>query len=131
MRFKKLLIILATIFFYNSFVTVALSSRVVTPDRGDEAIIETIEELIETNQESSQRMEELTGEIKLLNEKLVRYTVWLIVLTVILSMLAIIDFIRLIRSKDKQDFIVKQSQRVYVGRRFRKKRFLSCSTLSK
>jgi len=95
----------------------------VTPDRGGGAIIETIENLIASNQELSQKMEEMTDEIKLLNEKLVRYTVWLIVLMSLLIIFAILDLIRLFRSKDKRNFIVKQSQRVYVGCRFRKKDF--------
>jgi len=68
-------------------------------------------------------MEQLTREVKLLNEKLVTYTRWLLLLTIILSIFAfinVIQFVLKIRTNNKQKINEKQRQRVYVGHRFRK-----------
>ena len=118
---KFFIIILSLILFYNTAVAVAGFTRI--PSTGTYELNNIIEKLIATNQESSQRMEQLTGEIKLLNEKLVTYTQWLLLLTIILSIFAfinVIQFVLKIRTNNKQKINEKQTQRAYVGHRFRK-----------
>ena len=123
---KFFIIILSLILFYNTAVAVAKPPVLEIPDRGDlwlKEIDNTIEKLIATNQESSQRMEQLTREIKLLNENLVTYTRWLFLLTITLSIFAFIDVIQVvikIRTNNKQKINEKQRQRAYAGHRFRK-----------
>ena len=102
------IIILSFILIYNTAIAVAKPGVQIRPSNGSAWLSEidkTIEKLIATNQESSQRMEQLTGEIKLLNEKLVTYTQWLLLLTIILIIFAFIDVIQFvikIRTNNKQ-----------------------------
>jgi hypothetical protein len=120
---KFFIIILSLILIYNIAVAVAEEGFLVTPSNGTYEINKTIEKLIASNEESSQRMEQLTREVKLLNEKLVTYTRWLLLLTIILSIFAfinVIQFVLKIRTNNKQKINEKQRQRVYVGHRFRK-----------
>ena len=117
------IIILSLILIYNIALAVAEEGFLVTPSNGIYEINKTIEKLIASNEESSQRMEQLTREVKLLNEKLVTYTRWLLLLTIILSIFAfinVIQFVLKIRTNNKQKINEKQRQRVYVGHRFRK-----------
>ena len=117
------IIILSLILIYNIALAVAEEGFLVTPSNGTYEINKTIEKLIASNEESSQRMEQLTREVKLLNEKLVTYTRWLLLLTIILSIFAfinVIQFVLKIRTNNKQKINEKQRQRVYVGHRFRK-----------
>ena len=120
---KFFIIILSLILIYNIAVAVAEEGFLVTPSNGTYEINKTIEKLIASNEESSQRMEQLTREVKLLNEKLVTYKRWLLLLTIILSIFAfinVIQFVLKIRTNNKQKINEKQRQRVYVGHRFRK-----------
>jgi hypothetical protein len=120
---KFFIIILSLILIYNIAVAVAEEGFLVTPSNGTYEINKTIEKLIASNEESSQRMEQLTREVKLLNEKLVTYTRWFLLLTIILSIFAfinVIQFVLKIRTNNKQKINEKQRQRVYVGHRFRK-----------
>ena len=120
---KFFIIILSLILIYNIAVAVAEEGFLVTPSNGTYEINKTIEKLIASNEESSQRMEQLTREVKLLNEKLVTNTRWLLLLTIILSIFAfinVIQFVLKIRTNNKQKVNEKQRQRVYVGHRFRK-----------
>ena len=120
---KFFIIILSLILIYNIAVAVAEEGFLVTPSNGTYKINKIIEKLIASNEESSQRMEQLTREVKLLNEKLVTYTRWLLLLTIILSIFAfinVIQFVLKIRTNNKQKINEKQRQRVYVGHRFRK-----------
>ena len=71
---KFFIIILSLILIYNIAVAVAEESFLVTPSNGTYEINKTIEKLIASNEESSQRMEQFTREVKFLNEKLVTYT---------------------------------------------------------
>ena len=120
---KFFIIILSLILIYNIAVAVAEEGFLVTPSNGTYEINKTIEKLIASNEESSQRMEQLTREVKLLNEKLVTYTRWFLLLTIILSIFAfinVIQFVLKIRTNNKQKINEKQRRRVYVGHRFRK-----------
>ena len=120
---KFFIIILSLILIYNIAVAVAEEGFLVTPSNGTYEINKTIEKLIASNEESSQRMKQLTREVKLLNEKLVTYTRWLLLLTIILSIFAFINVIQFVlknRTNNKQKINEKQRQRVYVGHRFRK-----------
>ena len=120
---KFFIIILSLILIYNIAVAVAEEGFLVTPSNGTYEINKTIEKLIASNEESSQRMEQLTREVKLLNEKLVTDARWLLLLTIILSIFAfinVIQFVLKIRTNNKQKINEKQRQRVYVGHRFRK-----------
>ena len=120
---KFFIIILSLILIYNIAVAVTEEGFLVTPSNGTYEINKTIEKLIASNEESSQRMEQLTREVKLLNEKLVTYTRWVLLLTIILSIFAfinVIQFVLKIRTNNKQKINEKQRQRVYVGHRFRK-----------
>ena len=120
---KFFIIILSLILIYNIAVAVAEEGFLATPSNDTYEINKTIEKLIASNEESSQRMEQLTREVKLLNGKLVTYTRWLLLLTTILSIFAfinVIQFVLKIRTNNKQKINEKQRQRAYVGHRFRK-----------
>jgi hypothetical protein len=118
---KFVIIILSFILFYNTAVAVAKPSGVLkTPSNGDDWLSEinkTIEDLIESNKESSEKMEKMTGEIQSLTETLVALTL------VLIAILPLSFIIQWVLYRKRQNTIRKNKKKAYPYYRVRKKRF--------
>jgi hypothetical protein len=120
---KFFIIILSLILFYNTAVAVAKPGVTVIPSNGSAWLSEidkTIEKLIVANQESSQKIEEMTGEIQRLTERLVVLT-WVLVVITLLPF--IIRFFKWLLYPKKQNTIRKNKKKAYPYYRVRKRRF--------
>jgi hypothetical protein len=110
---KFLIIIMAFFLFGNIALAVAKPAVMVTPANGSAWLSEidnTIEKLIASNQESSQKIEEMTGEIQRLTTTLVGLT-WVLILITLLPF--IIRFFQWFLSRKRQETIIKKKKRSY------------------
>jgi hypothetical protein len=118
---KFFIIILSLILFYNTALAVAKPSGVLkTPTNGDDWLSEinkTIEDLIESNKESSEKMEKMTGEIQSLTETLVALTL------VLIAIPPLSFIIQWVLYRKRQNTIRKNKKKAYPYYRVRKKRF--------